>query len=254
MSKTTLERLITLYLKFIENNENDNLIIKFFIGINYLLNFDEKERLLNQTHVQNNDTIFHFSPKLKDKILDTLLKCRIKNKNNDLFYLSCTTLFFYYNSTFEQHPVSNSNNNTLKDINYLLSSIINKTNAIITCDFKYNLIILVALFNLREILKYSEDDIIMKYIYISFLLGNVKDYKKINDCFKNYTTVFNTIIDTIKIPTLSRKFHHFYYYLSDIVCLYYMSYLKEIKNKAKLYNSIISFLEQEHSFCIYPII
>ena len=108
LSKTTLERLITLYLKFIENNENDNLIIKFFIGINYLLNFDEKEILLNQTHVQNNDTIFHFSPKLKDKILDTLLKCIIKNKNDDLFYLSCTTLFFYYNSTFEQHPVSNS--------------------------------------------------------------------------------------------------------------------------------------------------
>ena len=129
------------------------------------------------------------------------------------------------------------NSQTYKDIIELLSLLLTQFQFNNLIDVQYVFIILITLFNLKEIIKHFDNEHIINYIYYLFLISRPNDFDLINECFAKYTSVIKNKF-SINVPI---HLWSFFSYFSDIICIYYLSYLDDTLIEFHQSNETIKF-------------
>ena len=239
-SSDTLTNLLVNYIDIL-NKEKDlkpqhKNLMNFLFSCNYFLNFSSQERYLNSYIEQKNEIVFSFDKelRLKDKIVEAMLSYTQSgndcNLQKDILSYNCKLLCFYINSSLDQ-TITNGNSilssQITKDIDEMLSYMFYKAKPLHLFELEHSLLILTTLYNLKEILKLFDNKRIIQYVYIILIISRPNDFDLINKCFEEYTAVVDLNkkeVFSIEIPL---EYQQFYFYFSDILCCYYLSYLND---------------------------
>ena len=250
-NKENLLHILQVYLHIInirpkknDSEYNYSSIINFIISCNYLLNFQSEKYYLSSIDSQSNESLFSFGKEinLKDSLLSSLIDFA-SSSNIQIDYNLYTLLSFYLNSTLDQHANINKDNQTFTSINSIVLHLLS-----LKCDIRQNFILLFFLYHLKEILKYSESYRLINFIYIILLLSRSSKSIQITACLKDYISITPM---TIELPSdLSPAILPFYYHFSDIICLYYVSYLAQKKDSdtaEKFLTSLLNLFNKDKS-------
>ncbi len=234
-SNENLQQILLIYLKIISDNKivfhNDYMfcsILHFLSSCNYLLNYRAEQYYINQLNEQTNEQFFLFKKefKLKDSILSSVINLTTSSLvNNTTKAINIYSLLaFYFNSSLD-NQITNSTkmNNTVEKVIITLCDYLNQ--------FEYIMIIISMLFMLKEILRHSDEQQIINYIYILLCLGRPDDLTKINSTFSQYITI-KPLSFKLELSLLLRELLLYYHYC-DIVSLYYICYLNK-KGKSEI--------------------
>lgn len=232
-SEANLFQVINIYLFTVRNGTaNWKSVCRFLITINYMLNYQKEEYYLNGVESQSNE-IFNFNKehRLKESIVDTFIEYNKvnTNKTREKFVYQIVLLSFYLNSSLDI-PLN-------KKINHPLISMIDKLISFLFFGFipieefkaEHNFLILTTLYNVKDIMKFADDSLLIQCIYIILLLSRPQDISVINCAFQEYTKILNCSAE-IDFEIVE-EVQPFYFYLCDVLCLYYLSYLDEGKMK-----------------------
>ena len=250
-NKENLLHILQVYLHIIniktkknDSEYNYSSIINFIISCNYLLNFQSEKYYLSSIDSQSNESLFSFGKEinLKDSLLSSLIDFS-SSSNIQIDYNLYTLLSFYLNSTLDQHAHIKKDNQTFTSINSIVLHLLS-----LKCDIRQNFILLFFLYHLKEILKYSESYHLINFIYIILLLSRSSKSIQITACLKDYISITPM---TFELPSdLSPAILPFYYHFSDIICLYYVSYLAQKKDSdtaEKFLTSLLNLFNKDKS-------
>ena len=244
ISSKNLTKILKLYVYILEKKPSlcNIYIIRFLLTCNYLLNYQSEKYYLNDLTEQSNEIELTIdkSLALKDAIVN---QCASLIKNEELFdqnrkfsSLIMKLLLFYLNSSFDKPCTFTSEklqiSQTFIVINSILTYLFFEACPYKQFDVVHIIQILLLFYILKDILKYADNESLYEYLYIIFILSRPNDSAYISECFQPYTdTIKNIDLSTANINNESLQF---YLHLSDIVCLYYISYLNEKKEDSRL--------------------
>ena len=244
-NKENLLHILQVYLHILniktkkpDSEYNYPSIIDFIISCNYLLNFQSEKYYLPSIDSQSNESLFAFNKEinLKDSLLSSLIDFSYSS-NSGIDYNLYKLLSFYFNSTLEQYDNKdiNKDNQTFNSINSIILHLLS-----LKSDIRQNFLLLFLLYHLKELLKYAETSQLINLIYIILLLSRSSKSIQITACLKDYITI--TPME-IQLPSdLSPAVLPFYYHFSDIICLYYVSYLTQKKDSDTVEKFLTSLL------------
>ena len=245
ISSKNLTKILKLYAYILEKKPSlcNIYILRFLMISNYLLSYQSEKYYLNDLTEQSNDAEFtteHSSLTLKETIIS---QCVSLIRNQELFDQNrnfsthiLKLLIFYLNSSLDKQSTFNSEklqtNQTFIDINTIITYLFSEACPYEQFDLVHIIQILLLFYTLKDILKYADTENIFKYLYIIFILSRPNDSAYISECFNPYAKTIRSI--DLSNANINNELLQFYLHLSDVVCLYYISFLNEKKEDTRL--------------------
>ena len=280
LSKENFSSMIKLILLYTNKYNQDNTNLKYCFSIisnfNFLLNSKEGDKQANNILNIENDTVFkqdlfhQLMIKVQstyDAISNNLMeletkksehkedkKVRIKTLSSLLqtnvqqFQYYLNILIFYLYSTINNSLILNY----LKvdyaykslDISDALSSIIdyifNLTYQKRILNLDWIMFIMSFLFNLRNLIRFTPENTIIKCMFLLFYFGRNKlqdssSFLKTFDRIVDYSIIQKKPQKEFEIPS---NYQHYFYHLCDITILSYLCCLEKESNKNYYYQSV----------------
>ena len=229
-SEANLFQVIKIYLFTVSNGTaNWKSVCNFLITICYMLNYQKEEYYINGVEKQSNE-IYNFNKelRLKDSIVDTFIEYNSKanvNKKRKKYAHRIVLLCFYLNSSLDVALDKKSNHPLIGIIDKLISYLFFGFIPLEEFRKKHNFLILTTLYTVKDIMKFADDSLLIQYIYIILLLSRPQDISVINSAFQEYTKILNS--SAVLDYKIDEEVQPFYFYLCDVLCLYYLSFLDE---------------------------
>lgn len=202
-----------------------DFIFCLLMKCNYLLNFRTEEYYLNAIDNQTNEIIFTFdnTKQLKDNLLHNIISLLLSHSVQSFGRIKIIVpLSYYINSTIDcplsKSPQLNNKNKLFKEIKLIILKFFEVSENFV----QSYLLLLILLFQIKEIIKYSEISIIIDCINLLFYITRES---KQNISFFNKSielTSFKEQLSVVNVQLLSFILH-----FSDILCLDLLSYLNE---------------------------
>ena len=279
LSKDNFSSMIQLILvytdKYIQDNKNLKYCFSIISNINYLLNSKEgNEQANNILNIDNNaafkqdllNTLMIKTKATYDVISKLLLELETKkSENKEDKKLRINTIsallqtnvqqFQYYLNIITFYLYSTINNSLIVNylkVDYAYKSLVISNTISSIIDYIFTLtyqkrilnldwimFMLSFLFNIRNLIRFTPENTIMKCIFLCFYFGRNKlqdsSFLKAFDTIVDYSIIHNKSKREFEIPS---NYQHYFYHLCDITILSYLCCLEKESNLNYYYQSV----------------